>query len=79
MADLGLFQLFPIQVKMDLTAQGLELIKFFSPDQFRCRLMDRIGLGLGGCHVHKLANEFLVEIQGRTHAQFLFDMPVSYA
>jgi hypothetical protein len=68
MADLGLFQFSPIQVEMDLTAQGLELIEFFSPDQFRCRLMDRIGLGLGGCYVHKLANEFVVEIQGCTHA-----------
>jgi hypothetical protein len=41
--------------------------------------MDRIGLGLGGSHVHKFANEFLVEIQGRTHAYPLFDMSVSYA
>ena len=79
MADLGLFQFSPIQIEMDLTAQGLELIKFFSPDQFRCRLMDRIGLGLGGSHVHKFANEVLVEIQGRTHAYPLFDMSVSYA
>jgi hypothetical protein len=29
MADLGLFQRSPIQVEMDLAAQGLELIQFF--------------------------------------------------
>ena len=68
MADLGLFQFSPIQVEVDLTAQGLEVIELFSPDQVRCRLMDRISLGLGGCHVHKLANEFVIEIQGCTHA-----------
>lgn len=79
MADLGLFQFFPIQIEMDLTAQGLELIELFSPDQFRCSLMDRIGLGLGGCHVHQFANEFVIEIQGCTHTLSPFDMPVSYA
>jgi hypothetical protein len=68
MADLGPFQFSPIQIEMDLTAQGLELIQFFSSNQFRCRLMDRIGLGLGGGHIHKFPNEFLVEIQGRTRA-----------
>jgi len=68
MADLGLFQLSPIQVEMDLAAQGLERIHFFSPNQFRCRLMDRISLGFGGGHDHQFPNEFLVEIQGRTHA-----------
>jgi hypothetical protein len=79
MADLGLFQLFPIQVEMDLAAQRLELIELFSADQFRCRLMDRISLGLGGCDVHEFTNEFLVEIQGRTHTHSPFNMPVSYA
>ena len=68
MEDLSLFQLVPIQVEMDRAAQGLELIQFFSPDQFRCRLMDCIGLGLGGRHLHELPLEFLVEIQSRTHA-----------
>ena len=68
MAELGLFQFFPIQIETDLAAQRLKLIELFSADQFRYRLMDRIGLGFGRCHVHQLANEFLVEIQGRTHA-----------
>jgi hypothetical protein len=67
-AELGLFQLSPIQVEMDLAAQGLELIQLFSPDQFRCRLMYCIGLGLGGCDVHEFPDKFLVEIQGCTHA-----------
>ena len=68
MADLGLFKSFPIQVEMDRTAQGLELIQLFSPDQFRRCQMNRMGLGLGGGRVHKLANEFVVEIQSSTHA-----------
>lgn len=79
MTDLCLFQFSPIQVEMDPTAQRLELIQFLSSNQIRCRLMDCIGLGLGGCQVHKFANEFVVEIQGRTHTQSPFDMPVSYA
>ncbi len=29
MEEFGLFQLFPIQVEMDLAAQGLELSSFF--------------------------------------------------
>ena len=78
MADLGLFQLFPIQVETDLAAQGLELIQLFSPDQFRCRLMDRIGLSLGGCDVHEFPNEFLVEIQCHTHRRIFLDSLESY-
>jgi hypothetical protein len=62
MADLSLFQLVPVEVKMDHTAQGLELIQLFPPDQFRGRLVDRIGLGFGGCHVHEFPDELLVEI-----------------
>lgn len=62
MVDLGLFQRSPIQVEMDLAAQGLELIQFFSSNQFRCRLMDGISLGFGGGHVHEFSNKLLVEI-----------------
>ena len=70
-ADFGLFQLVPIQVEMDGAAQGLQLIQFSSPNQFRRSLMDRIGLGFRGRHLHEFPDEFLVEIQRRTHAQSL--------
>jgi hypothetical protein len=79
MADLSLFQLVPIQIEMDTAAQGFELLQFLSTNQFRSRLMDRIGLGLGGGHVHEFPNKFLVEIQRCTHGQFFFVMPISYA
>jgi len=78
-ADLGLLQPVPVQVKMEIAAQRFELVKFLSADQFSRCLMDRLGLGFGGGHNHELPNEFVVEIQGRTHTQVLFDMPVSYA
>ena len=79
MADLGFFQLLPIQIEMDGAAQGFELIQLFPPDQFRRSLMNRFGFRFGGGHVHEFPDEFLVQIQGCTHRQILFGMPVSYA
>ena len=43
MADLGLFQFSPIQVEMDLTAQGLELIQLLPAEQFRRCLTNDVG------------------------------------
>ena len=79
MADLGFFQLLPIQIEMDGAAQGFELIQLFPTDQFRRSLMNRLGFRFGGGHVHEFPDELLVQIQGRTHMHVLFNMAVSYA
>ena len=73
MADLSLFEALPIQIEMDCTAQGLELIQLFSPDQFRRGLMNRVGFRLSAGHVHQLTNELLIEIQRCTHRTLPYD------
>ena len=43
MANLDLFQLFPIQVEMDRTAQGLEPIQLLPAEQVRRCLTNDLG------------------------------------